>query len=102
MSSLNDTFHRDASNRLTFDVYKIESDRYPRLCKELETEFGLKPASELVVGFDEMFRDYTDGKHTVGLEWDIWSGFIVVAKDPESEQLVRQIAGYLSNRMAGE
>lgn len=47
-----------------------------------------------------MFRDYSDGERTVGLEWDIWSGFIVVAKDSESETLVRQIAEYLCNKIA--
>jgi len=100
MPNSKDTFHRDASNRLTFDIYKVESERYPRLCKELATTFDLKPASELVVGLDEMFRDYSDGERTVGLEWDIWSGFIVVAKDSESEPLVRQIAEYLCNKIA--
>jgi hypothetical protein len=96
MSKLNGSFHRDASNRLTFDIYEIESERYPQLCSELATRFALKPASKLVVGLDEMFRDYTNGHLTIGLEWDIWSGFIIVAKDVESEQLVRQIANYLS------
>jgi hypothetical protein len=91
-SKPNNTFHRDASNRLTYDIYKVESDRYPELCRELATEFDLKPASELAIGLDEIFQDYSDGEHTVGLDWDIWSGLIVVAKDPQSEQLVRQIA----------
>ena len=31
----------------------------------------------------------------VGLEWDNWSGFIVVAKTPESEPLVHAIAEWL-------
>lgn len=102
MPKSNDIFHRDASNRLTFEIYKVESDRYPQLCRELATAFDLQPASELIVGLDEMFRDFSDGIHTVGLEWDIWSGFIVVAKDPESEQLVRQIAAHLSNTIADQ
>ena len=96
MSKLNGSFHRDASNRLTYDICAIESERYPELCNELAAIFELKPVSELVVGLDEMFRDYTNGHVTIGLEWDIWSGFIVVAKDVESEQLVRQIGDYLT------
>ena len=96
MSKLNGSFHRDASDRLTFDIYEIESERYPQLCNELAAKFDLKPVSELVVGLDEMFREYTNGHLTIGLEWDIWSGFIIVAKDVESEQLVRQIANHLT------
>jgi hypothetical protein len=33
MSKLNGSFHRDASDRLTFDIYEIESERYPQLCE---------------------------------------------------------------------
>ena len=96
MSKLNGSFHQDASDRLTFDIYKIESARYLQLCSELATTFDLKPVSKLVVGLDEMFCDYMNGHLTIGLEWDIWLGFIIVAKDVESEQLVRQIANYLT------
>jgi hypothetical protein len=96
MSKLKGSFHRDASNRLTFDICGIESERYPQVCNELATKFELKPVGERVVGLDEMFRDYTNGHLTIGLDWDIWSGFIIVAKDVESEHLVRQIANYLT------
>ncbi len=96
MSTPKGSFNRDASNRLNYDIYKIESDRYPQLCNELAAAFDLKPASELVVGLDEMLRDYSDGNHTIGFEWDVWSGFTVVAKDPKSEELVRHIADFLS------
>ena len=89
-------FSRDASDRLTFEIYDSPSERYPRLCKQIARRFNLGPATELVVGLDEMFRDYTDGTCSIGLEWDIWSGFMVVAKQPNSESLVRSIANFLS------
>jgi hypothetical protein len=90
-------FSRDASDRLTFEVHSLNADQYARTCKRISREFSLQPATELVVGPDEMFRDYTDGTRTVGLEWDNWSGFIVVAKEPDSESLVRSIGDYLSS-----
>lgn len=96
MPNLHGTFHRDASQRLTFEIYELSSDCSPSLCQKLSAAFHLQPVSELVIGLDEMFRDYSNGSQTVGLEWDVWSGFIIVAKTQESEELVRQLANYLS------
>jgi hypothetical protein len=90
-------FSRDASDRLTFEVYSLNADRYAQTCKRIARKFRLQPATELVVGLDEMFRDYTDGTRIVGLEWDNWSGFVVVAKEPDSESLVRSIGDFLSS-----
>ena len=93
-------FSRDASDRLTFEVYSLNADRYAQTCKRIARKFRLQPATELVVGLDEMFRDYTDGTRIVGLEWDNWSGFVVVAKEPDSESLVRSIGDFLSSELA--
>ena len=49
------------------------------------------------MGLDEMLRDYTKGSLCIGLDWDFWSGFIVVAKTPESEPLVESNAVFLMN-----
>ena len=91
-------FHYDASNRLTYEVFDLESDRYPVTCDRIAKKFDLSAAGELVVGLDEMFRDYADGPNLVGLEWDNWSGFIVVAKNPGAEALVRSIAEFLGQQ----
>ncbi|MFN9626467.1 MAG: hypothetical protein ACK6AT_09455 [Planctomycetota bacterium] len=66
-------------------------------CDRIVNKFGLSPAGELIVGLDEMFRDYTDGPNVIGLEWDNWSGFIVVAKNADAETLVRSIAEFLGS-----
>jgi hypothetical protein len=61
------------------------------------TSFHLEPVGTLVSDFVNLvFQDYRRGSQVVGLEWDNWSGFIVVAKTPESEPLVRAIAEWLS------
>ena len=90
-------FYRDASNRLTYEVFDLKSDGYATTCNRLVKKFDLSPAGELIVGLDEMFRDYTDGQNVIGLEWDIWSGFIVVAKNADAEPLVRSIAEFLGS-----
>lgn len=85
-------FHRDSSNRLTFAVAEIPADQYAATCRELAGLLRLFPASEQVSSYDCAFRDYTDGARTVGLEWDIWFGFTIVAKDAASESLLEELS----------
>ncbi len=90
------SYSRDASNRLTFEMFDVDSLDYAKLAARVVEKFNLTPSSELIIGLDEVIRDYTDGKRTVGLEWDNWSGFIVVAKTSTAEPLVNEIGAYLS------
>ena len=86
---------RDASGRLTFEMFRLPADEYPAASASVAKEFGLAQRTSLVIGLDVMFQDYQRGEQLVGLEWDIWSGFMVVAKNPASESLVRDIAVWL-------
>ena len=88
-------FFRDASGRLCFEIHDADSMEYESVVNRLVRRLHLKPLGELVVGFDEMFRDYSDGQHTIGLEWDCWSGFLVVARTPDAEVLVVESAKQL-------
>ena len=88
---------RDASKRLTVEIYSIEIENYIFLTSKIAEKFNLTPSSELIHGLDETFQDYTDEIHTIGLEWDIWSGYIIVAKDQKSEKLVNDIFNWLSS-----
>ncbi|MCE3018929.1 MAG: hypothetical protein ACK56W_02660 [Pirellula sp.] len=96
MTTLPGHFHHDASNRLTYEVDALESVRYATICDRIVNKFDLSPAGEMVIGLDEMMREYTDGRNMIGLEWDNWSGFIVVAKNAGAETLVRAIAEFLA------
>ncbi len=49
----------------------------------------------MVVGPDQMFWDFGRGGQVVGLDWDVWMEFMAVAKSPESEPLVEEIAMWL-------
>lgn len=89
-------FHRDASNRLCFEIHAVESQQYPELAATVASQFNLTPAGDVVVGPDQMFRDYTNASALIGLDWDIWSGVIVVAKTPGSEPFVESIGAFLS------
>ena len=86
---------RDASERLTFDCLDIQIKDYLKLTKEIVKEFNLEPVGDLIHSFDDTFQDYKLNNFLIGLEWDIWSGYIVVAKSVESEKLAKDIAKLL-------
>jgi len=89
------TLSRDASNRLTVEIPSAEASEYKSIAKEIVNQFKLEKANEMVVGLDEIFQEYKKGTCLVGLEWDNWSGFSVVAKNVEAEELVNEISKYL-------
>ncbi|QDV50977.1 hypothetical protein [Gimesia fumaroli] len=87
--------HRDASQRLTVEFFQIEADSYQKITQIVVNQFQLEPVGELVVGPDELFQEFRLQRKVIGLEWDFWSGYIVVAKTKSAEKLVRKIATYI-------
>ena len=89
-------FWRDASDRLTFSLNKAPAAIYKPLCEAIANNFGLSPHSGLVTdGYDVIFQDYARGEQIIGMEWDIWSDFTVVANSTQSEPLVQEIGAWL-------
>jgi len=86
---------RDASKRLTISVPDITANNYNKFVKKIATVFNLKAHNKLTVGFDEIFKDYYHQDYIIGLEWDIWCGFIIVSKNKNSEKLVNEIFDWL-------
>jgi hypothetical protein len=86
---------RDLSQRLTVEINNIIKNDYPLFTSKISKKFNLIPSSHLINGVNESFQDFTKKKYTIGLEWDIWSGYIIVAKDKESELLVNKIYDWL-------
>lgn len=90
------SFHRDASGRLTFEMFNLPADCYGAVCDDLVAALHLISIGILDTDFLAIvFQNYRLGSQVVGLEWDNWSGFIVVAKTPESEPLVQAVADWL-------
>ena len=90
-------YWRDYSGRLTFDLPGVAAADYPAVCYEVADALGLAPDGEIVIGLDEMFRDFRRRDQVVGLEWDIWFDFMVTSKSEGSESLVQDIAEWLSS-----
>lgn len=90
-------YWRDSSNRLTFDSFDVPAVEFPSLCREIGEAFAIEIDTP-VVGPDQMFTESHRGNQIIGLDWDIWMGFMVVAKNVEAESLVREIAAWLIAR----
>jgi len=89
-------FWRDASERLTFGMDRVPSIEYPAICKAVAVAFGLEPDhASFCAGLDVVFMDFQRGDRLIGMEWDNWTGFTVVARTIDSEGLVREIAEWL-------
>ena len=86
---------RDYSGRLTYDIFEFPSEDYTSMKKQIAKKFGLVPAGITIYGLDEMFQTYMKGLKRIGIEWDNWSGLIIVAKNKKAEPLVEEIGLYL-------
>jgi len=86
---------RDASRRLTLSIDSVDATSYNFITSKISDKFNLTHSSRLIIGLDEIFQDFTNQKYTIGLEWDIWLGYIIVAQDKKSEVLVNEIYDWL-------
>ncbi len=50
----------------------------------------------MLMGPDQIFWDFTNGKATVEFGWDNWMCFMITAQQAEEETLVRQMAIFLA------
>ena len=88
--------NRNASNQLSVDFDKIESKSYRKITKSVVKEFELEEENKLTNGLDERFQNFRLRNMVIGLEWDIWSGYTVVAQNTEAEPLVSEIGNYIN------
>ncbi|MBI1321683.1 hypothetical protein GC170_00635 [bacterium] len=91
---------RDSSDRLVCSCDGIDAAGYSETCREISSEFGLKPVGESIDGIDVSYQGYVRGRAQVDLEWDIWMGFMAVAKTVDTEPLILAIAEWLSRNLA--
>ncbi len=90
-------FWQDSSGRLTFDLPGVAATDYPAVCRGIADALGLVPAGDIIIGPEQMFWDFQRGDQVVGLDWDIWMEFMVVAKSEASDSLVQDIAAWLGS-----
>jgi len=86
---------RDASKRLTVAIYGVKENNYSFLSLQIAKKFNLSPSEELIHSFSGIFQKYSDNKHLLSLDWDVWSGYMIVAEDKKSENLINEIYDWL-------
>ena len=82
---------RDCSNRHVLEILGIDRDEYNELLLKIITHFNLEPKENKITGYDEEFQDYILDKYVISLEYDIWVGFTIVAKNESSLILLNRI-----------
>jgi|SoiMethySBSTD1v2_1073268.scaffolds.fasta_scaffold709107_2 hypothetical protein len=89
-------FRRDASGRLTFEMFRVAAADYSSVSRAVATALGLtmEPATFLA-GLDLLSMHFRRGEHAVDLAWDNWTGFMVIAAAPDAEPLVREVGAWL-------
>ena len=85
---------RNFSGQLTYEIDGFRYKQYKPVKKKVAKAFGLIPFGFTITGPDEAFQTFIKGSKRIGIEWDIWSGLIFVAKNKTSEGLILEIAAY--------
>ncbi|WP_395375233.1 hypothetical protein [Marinicella sp. W31] len=85
---------RDNSGRLTFEIFDIPGESYDLKKAELAKAFSLKRWGFTIHGFDESFQTFRKGKQRLSIEWDIWSGLTIIAKDITTESLITEMVNH--------
>ncbi|WP_444957071.1 hypothetical protein [Microbulbifer sp. ZKSA002] len=88
---------RDFSGRLCYEINNFPLEKYKETKRALVKEFGLYPFGVTTYGLDEAFQSYIRGLKRIGIEWDVWSGFTIVAKNKRAENIVITMAKYLES-----
>jgi hypothetical protein len=90
-------FHRHTSGKLSYEIFNLDAQYYREVSDLIKNEFGLMKWGIAVVGLDVMFATYRKWNKKVGIEWDNWVGFTVIAQNKSAEPLVVKIANYLEH-----
>ncbi len=90
---------RDASNRLCFELGDKDSAEYWDLRRKVRREFGLLQISRTTESPDAIFATFVQIRtfRRIGIEWDNWSGFTIVAKNERSASLVQEVGTFLQS-----
>jgi len=87
---------RNHSGRLVINFSKVPSLLYWWYKRRIIKKFDLKPVTKIVEDLDVKFQTFqSENGYKISLEWDNWSGFLIVSLDEKSENFVLKIANFL-------
>ena len=85
---------RNFSGQLTYEIDGYWHKQYEPAKRKIAKTFGLLPLGFTINGPDEAIQTFFKGAKRIGIEWDVWSGLIFVARNKHSEALIMEIAEY--------
>jgi len=89
---------KDYSNRDTLEIRDISENEYNKLSSEIISYFNLKAETDKTVGNSEEFQNYILNECIISIEFDIWTGLSIVAKNESAKELVNDIFIYLTDK----
>ena len=89
-------FRRYASNRLTFEMFRVTAADYPAICQGLATALALTPdPATFLAGLDVLSMHFRRDDCSIEVAWDNWTGFMVIASTLTAEPMVREAGAWL-------
>jgi predicted metal-dependent HD superfamily phosphohydrolase len=89
-------FSRNASGRMSFDIYDATPDICTAMQNHLQTRFGFKDFSIPIHGLDETIGTCSNGSVTFAWGYDVTSGFYLMAERAEDERLLAEVCESLN------
>jgi hypothetical protein len=87
------------SNQLLYTVEQIDTMyRYKRVLSLIEKEFQLTPTSDILkIGLDSASKEFQIDGSKIYVDWDIYFGLSIIAKDEKAKDIVKKIARYMKS-----
>ena len=95
-------FHIAANGHTTYEIFYAVPDILFEISSILVVKFGCTQPDLPIVGLDEVITQCRKGNIELGLGWDNWSGFYVLANSSEGDELVKEIGTYLDTIIGGK
>ena len=98
MTKLSGNLHKTPSGLYTYDIGADAILLFP-LATKLQEKFKLDAGQFPAFGPDTLLVELTKGDHAIFVGWDIWSDLFVMARNVQSNGLMKEISVYLGSIM---
>ncbi len=99
--TLQGKFYEAANSHKTYEIFNASSDILNEIGQILVSRFGCTELDLPVIGLDVVISKCQQGNIELGLGWDNWSGFYILANSIEGDKLVEEIGAYLDTIIGG-
>jgi len=86
---------KDYSNRDMLEIKNFKESEYDNFCSKITKNFQLESKEDKIIGNNEVFQAYVLNGCIIGIEFDIWTGLSIVAKNECAKELLNNIYSWL-------